>query len=218
MSGKSTIALVALAVTGVLAACQSGSPEEESASDRGQLAAIADAATVDAVAPDAGGDARGDGRAPPPESCRTAPPDDKPRRECIDYCLADLGNSPSYRCVQAALGRNGGTGTLSDAQMAACGCTSIGEGDGTGVGRRTLYRCPGPPAFSVSVVPNQGTAGIIVLDGAAYPQCMFDLKQPGGPVYDPDPGNACLQCHTIEDPYIRPKLKPALELMPFVLP
>ncbi len=215
MPGKSpTIALVALVVTGALAACQSESSEDDAASDRGRLAALADAATTDAVAADAAPDARGDGRAPPPDSCRTAPPDDKPRRECIDYCLGDLGSSPSYRCVQAALGRNGANGTLSSQQMAACGCTSIGEGNGTGVGQRTLYRCPGPPAFSVSVVPNQGTAGIIALDGAAYPQCMFDLKQPGGPVYNPDPGNACLQCHTIEDPYIKPKLT----LTPFVMP
>lgn len=163
------------------------------------------------VTPDEGGVATIEDEAalaakPPPKECTSLPGNLVPPRACIDYCIGDLDKNPTYDCVTDLIDRLGGKGTPTAAQMRACGCTSLGEGNGTGVGRRELYSCGGNPPFMVSVVPGKGTAGIIAADGTKYPSCQFDVT-PGGPIYNPSPGNACLKCHDIQNPFIRPKLK-----------
>ena len=208
---KATLVLGFGLVAGALIACQAElGTEVAEQSGESALSIPVDAAPapVEAAAPDAGKPPR----PPPPEICKEAPENNKPPKVCLDYCLDALKDNKVYACVTALLGTVGPTGTPSTAQMAACGCTSLGEGNGTGVGRRTLYRCGGDPPFDVSVVPGTGTAGIIARDGEKFPSCMFDVT--GGPppvvVYDPSDGNACLKCHDVGSPFLKPRIKTAL--------
>lgn len=200
---------------GALIACQAQLADDSAKSDESALE-MADAFAPEppVVAPTTDAGADGDAR-PPPDICRTAPDSGKPPRVCLDYCLDALAGNPAYACVTDLLNTVGATGTPSTAQMATCGCTVIGEGNGTDVGRRTLYRCPGDTAFDVSVVPGTGTGGIIARDGTAFPSCMFDVRggRPPVVVYDPSDGNACLSCHDVGSPFLRPRIRPATSPM-----
>ncbi|MFT3775644.1 MAG: hypothetical protein QM820_60630 [Minicystis sp.] len=146
---------------------------------------------------------------PPPKTTRHSPTqilavpsaedEDPPDAALIDKCLKDLKKNDAFNCVSGLMGSTVPT----QAQMEGCGCQFTGIGDGTALGERPIYYCGGQPPFFVSPVIGNGNLGIIVPDGTAYPECMFDLtEQDGGagPIYNPDPDNNCLTCHSVSDP------------------